>query len=373
MPDPRIQKLARVLTNYSLSLRKGDLFQIRGTMASEAFVREIFREAVKLGANPFVDMQPDGLDEILYKDGSETQIKYVSPLALDKIRKVDATLGILASMNTKGLSGVDPKRLAWAQIARKPIMSIFMDRAAKGKLRWCLTQFPCHASAQDADKSLSEYEDFVYNAGFLNDPDPVKRWQTLSKQQAKLAKFLNKARQVRIKADGTDVTVGVKGRKWINCDGKLNFPDGEVFTGPVEDSVNGHVKFSFPAVHLGREVVGIRLTFEKGRVVKAEADKGQDFLQSILRTDAGASYLGEFAIGSNYNVQTYSRNTLFDEKIGGTIHMALGKSYPETGGKNVSGLHWDLVCDLRKGGEIWVDGGLIQRDGKFLNREYPQP
>ena len=373
MADPRVSKLAQVLTHYSLSLRKGDLFLIRGTPASEPLVREVYREAVKMGANPFVDMIIDGLDEILLKDGTEEQIKYVSPLVLDKMKKIDAQLGVLASANTKGLSGVDPKRLGWAQVARKPVMSIFMDRAAKGDLRWCLTQFPCHSSAQDADKSLSEYEDFVYDAGFLNDKDPVKRWQTLSRQQAKLAKILNKARTVRIKADGTDVTVGVKGRKWINCDGKLNFPDGEVFTGPVEDSVNGTVKFSFPAVHLGREVTGIRLTFEKGKVVKAEADKGRDFLQSIIKTDAGASYLGEFAIASNYNIQNYSRNTLFDEKIGGTFHMALGKSYPETGGKNVSGLHWDIVCDLRKGGEIHVDGELLQRNGKFLNKEFPQP
>jgi aminopeptidase len=373
MPDPRIEKLAKVLTHYSLSLRKGDLFQIQGSPVCEPLIREVFREAVKLGANPFVDMIPEGLDEILFKTGSEAQIKYVSPLAMQKMKKVNARLAILASSNTKALSGVDPKRMAWAQVARKPLMKVFMDRAAKGKLRWCLTQYACHASAQDADKSLAEYEDFVFGAGFINDRDPVKRWQTLSKSQEKLAKRLNKARTVRIKADGTDFTVGVKGRKWINCDGKLNFPDGEVFTGPVEDSASGTVKFSFPAVHLGREVVGIRLTFDKGKVVKAEADKGQDFLQTILRTDAGASYLGEFAIATNYNIQQYSRNTLFDEKMGGTIHMALGKSYPETGGKNVSGLHWDIVCDLRKGGEIWVDGELIQRNGKFLNKQFPQP
>jgi len=373
MPDPRIEKLAKVLTHYSLTLRKGDLFQIRGNPISEPLVREVFREAVRLGANPFVDLTPDGLDEILYKGGTETQIKYVSPLAVQKIKTIDATLAILANANTKGLSGVDPKRMAWAQVARKPIMKVFMDRSANGSLRWCLTQFPCHASAQDAEKSLSEYEDFVYGAGFLDDRDPVKRWQTLSKQQEKLARFLNRKREVHIQADGTDLRVGVRGRKWINCDGKLNFPDGEVFTGPVEDSVDGTVKFSFPAVHLGREITGIRLTFEKGRVVRAEAEKGQEFLQTILKTDAGASYLGEFAIASNYNIQQYSRNTLFDEKIGGTIHMALGASYPESGGKNKSGVHWDIVCDLRKGGEIRVDGELLQRNGKFLSREFPQP
>src|ERR1051325_8346492 len=267
MADSRIEKFAKVLVNYSLSLRKGDLFQIRGTPASEQLVREVFREAVQRGANPFVDILVDGLDEIVYKQGSEKQIRYISPLAIQKIKTIDATLGILASANTKGLSGVNPKRLSWAQIARKPIMEIFMNRSAKGKLRWCLTQFPCQASAQDAEKSLSEYEDFVYEAGFLNDPNPVQRWQRLSKQQKKLANHLNKTREIRIRTENTDLTVGVKGRTWINCDGKLNFPDGEVFTGPVEHSVNGHVRFSFPAVHLGREVSGIRLTFEQGKVV----------------------------------------------------------------------------------------------------------
>jgi aminopeptidase len=373
MADSRIEKFAKVLVNYSLSLRKGDLFQIRGTPASEQLVREVFREAVQRGANPFVDILVDGLDEIVYKQGSEKQIRYISPLAIQKIKTIDATLGILASANTKGLSGVNPKRLSWAQIARKPIMEIFMNRSAKGKLRWCLTQFPCQASAQDAEKSLSEYEDFVYEAGFLNDPNPVQRWQRLSKQQKKLANHLNKTREIRIRTENTDLTVGVKGRTWINCDGKLNFPDGEVFTGPVEHSVNGHVRFSFPAVHLGREVSGIRLTFEQGKVVKAEAEKGEDFLQTILKTDSGASYLGEFAIATNYAIQTYSRNTLFDEKIGGTIHMALGKSYPESGGKNTSGVHWDIVCDLRRGGEIWADGELLQRNGRFVSREFPQP
>lgn len=373
MPDSRVEKLAKVLTNYSLSLKKGDLLQIQGNPVAEPLIREAYREAVKLGANPFVDMIPDGLEEILLKGGSEKQIKYVSPLALQKMKTVDARLAILGSLNTKSLSGVEPRRMAWAQVARKPLLKIFMERSAKGSLRWVLTQFPCHASAQDAEMSLSEYEEFVYNAGFLKDRDPVKKWQTLAKQQARLAKFLNKAKEVRIQAEDTDIRIGVKGRKWINCDGKLNFPDGEVFTAPVETSINGHITFSFPAVHLGREVTGIRLSFEKGKVVRAEADKGQDFLRSILKTDRGASYLGEFAFGTNYNIQRYTRNTLFDEKIGGSVHMALGASYPESGGKNKSGLHWDIVCDLRKGGEIHVDGEVIQRNGKFLSKEFPQP
>ncbi|HUK81746.1 MAG TPA: aminopeptidase, partial [Verrucomicrobiae bacterium] len=207
----------------------------------------------------------------------------------------------------------------------------------------------------------------------LDSRDPIASWKRISKEQQALTDFLNKSREVRIVAEDTDLRYSCKGRKWINCDGRYNFPDGEVFTGPVEHSVEGHVKFSFPAVHGGREVDGVRLTFEHGKVVKAEASKGQDFLRAMIAMDKGASYLGEAAIGTNYNIKRHTKNTLFDEKIGGTVHFALGAGFPETGAKNRSGLHWDMVCDLRKGGEIYVDGELIQRSGRFLDKRFPHP
>lgn len=215
--------------------------------------------------------------------------------------------------------------------------------------------------------SLTEYEDFVYGAGLLNEPDPVAAWRGVRARQARLIDRLSVVRQVRIVAPGTDLTVGVAGRTWINADGAKNFPDGEVFTGPVEDSAEGYISFSFPAVHLGREVEGIRLEFAQGKVVKATATKGQDLLASLLDMDAGARYLGEFAFGTNEGIQRYTRNTLFDEKIGGTMHLAVGASYPDTGGTNQSALHWDIVCDLRHGGEVYADGALIARDGQFLD------
>jgi aminopeptidase len=373
MKDPRLQKLARLLTQYSLSLKPGDVLAINGEAVAAPLMRECYRAALQCGAFVMTDVILDGLQEIFYAEANDKQLRWLSPFAKYKVQRIDASLGIWADENTKSLTNVDPKRLAAAAAARKPISKLFMDRAAKGQLKWVGTQWPCQASAQDAEMSLEEYEDFVFGAGHLDDPDPIKVWQRISEQQQVLTGFLNRAREMRIVAEDTDIRFSLKDRKWINCDGHYNFPDGEVFTGPVEASVEGHVKFSFPAVHGGREVHGARLTFENGKVIKAEADKGQDFLRAMIAMDKGSCYLGEAAVGVNYNVKRYTKNTLFDEKIGGTIHLALGAGYPETGNKNNSGLHWDMVCDLRQAGEIYVDGDLIQKNGRFLNKKFPQP
>jgi aminopeptidase len=373
MKDPRVQKLARLLTEYSLNLKPGKIVLIRGNAIGAPLIRECYRAALRCGAYPFVEVSIDGIEEIFYREASKKQLKWVSPIAKFRMQKIDAYLGVWADTNTKSLTSTDPKRVAIARAAHEPIMNIFMKRAAAGEVKWVGTQWPCNASAQDAEMSLEEYEEFVFGAGHLNDRDPVATWKRISKAQQALTDFLNKARAIRVVAEDTDLRFSCRGRRWINCDGHENFPDGEVFTGPVEDSVTGHIKFSFPAVHSGREVDGVRLTFERGKVAKAEAGKGQDFLRAMIAMDKGASYLGECAIGTNYNVKRYTKNTLFDEKIGGTVHFALGAGYPETGNKNRSGLHWDMVCDLRNGGEIWADGELIQKNGRFLNTRFPQP
>ncbi|MEI6085474.1 MAG: aminopeptidase [Verrucomicrobiota bacterium] len=373
MPDPRLVKLARLLTEYSVKLKPGDIVTINGESLAAPAIREVYRAALKCGAFVITDIALDGLPEIFYGTASKEQLQWVSPFAKFKVKHIDASIGFWADENTKSLTNVDPKRLAAASSARKPLSKIFMDRSASGALRWVGTQWPCQASAQDAEMSLEEYEDFVYSAGHLDDPDPIQTWKRISKSQQALTDFLNKAREIRIVAEDTDIRYSCKGRKWVNCDGHCNFPDGEVFTGPVETSVTGHVKYSFPAVHNGREVHGARLTFAAGKVVKAEADKGEEFLRAMIAMDQGSCYLGEAAIGTNYNIKRYTKNTLFDEKIGGTIHLALGAGYPETGNRNRSGLHWDMVCDLRKGGEIYADGELIQKNGRFLNKKFPQP
>ena len=366
MKDPRLEKLARVLTRHSLRLKPGDILAINGEAVAAPLIRECYRAALRCGAFVICDIALDGLPEIFYAEANDKQLKWLSPFAKYKVRRIDASLGIWADENTRALTSVDPKRLATSAAARKPLHKLFMDRAAQGDLRWVGTQWPCNANAQDAEMSLEEYEEFVFSAGHLDDRDPIATWKRISREQQALTDFLNKAREVRIVAEDTDIRFSVKGRKWINCDGHCNFPDGEVFTGPVENSVQGCIKFSFPAVHHGREVNGVRLTFDRGKVVKAEAEKGSDFLRAMIKMDAGSCYLGEAAIGTNYNVKRYTKNTLFDEKIGGTIHLALGAGYPETGSTNESAIHWDMVCDLRDGGEIRVDDTLFYKNGKFV-------
>jgi aminopeptidase len=370
MVDPRLTKLSQVIVNYSVSLRKGDIVTVRADPIATPLVVELYRAALEAGAHPHVRLAPDDLAEILYKHGQDHQLDFVSPLSLYDVEKIDATIGIWAEVNTKALSNVDASRQARASAARKPIMKRFMERAAAKELRWTGTLFPTNSSAQDAGMSLSEYEDFVFGAGHLEKPDPVAEWKAIAARQEKAVELLNGRRTLHLQAaNGTDLRMSVEGRKWINCCGKENFPDGEVFTTPVEDSLDGTIVFSFPAVHLGHECEGVKLRFEKGLCVEATAEKGQDFLTKMVDQDAGARRCGEFAIGTNYNIKNFSRNTLFDEKIGGTVHLALGAAYGETGGTNVSGLHWDMVCDLRKGGSITVDGQRVYENGKFLQVE----
>jgi len=377
MRDPRIDKLANVLVHYSVSVRRDDVVRISSATTAMPLVRAVYREVLKAGGHPLLRIVDDECTDIFYETASPTQLRYISPLAKREIETIDATIGIWADENTKSLTRVDPKKQATVSQARRPIMKRFMQRAAlkgKNKLRWTGTQFPCHAAAQDAERSLAEYEDFVYTAGLLDAPDPAALWQKFSVRQQKVADYLNKCREVRFRTpQGTDLTVGVRDRRWISCDGHENFPDGEVFTGPLEDATEGVVFYSFPAVHGGREAHDIRLKFKAGKVVDASASKGEDFLIKMLDQDKGARILGEIAIGTNYAIQEYTKNTLFDEKIGGTFHAAVGAAYPETGAKNDSGLHWDMVCDLRQGGTIEADGKVISRNGRFLNAAWPQP
>jgi len=372
MRDPRHEKLADVLVNYSVGVKKGQLVRISGATVSIPLIVEVYRKVLAVGAHPFVKIGIEELGEVFYKQATEEQLKFVSPLALHEIETVDCTIGMWAEENTKAFSNCDPKRMGMADAARKPISQRFLHRAAEGKLRWVGTQYPTQASAQDAEMSLAEYEDFVFGAGLLNEPDPAAAWRKVGVRQQRLADFLNKTSDYRVvAANGTDVRMSVAGMRWINCDGHENFPDGEVFTGPVLDSVNGTIVFSFPAVHGGREVDGVRLTFKDGRVVDASAAKGEEFLIQMLDMDAGSRLLGECAIGTNFGIRRYTKNTLFDEKIGGTVHFALGAGYPETGNANQSGLHWDMVVDLRQGGYVQADDVKVNVNGQFTRAQWP--
>jgi len=364
--DQRIEKLASLMVGYSLELKKGDWVKIIGHPSGLPLVKAFYRKAVGAGSHPVYHAEVDDLHEILLKYGTDEQLQYIPETANLEAEKVDAMLGIIGQDNSKFLTNVDPARQALAQSAQKDIISRILERSAKRELKWVVTVFPMHSAAQDAEMSLTEYEDFVYGAGHLDDDDPVVFWKKLSSRQAKIRRFLDSVKEVRVKARETDLVLKTAGRKWINCDGKMNFPDGEVFTSPLEASVEGKILFSFPACIGGREVENVRLEFREGKAVKADALKGRDFLEQMVGMDEGAAFVGEFAIGMNDNIRKFTKNILFDEKIGGTIHLALGASIPETGGLNKSALHWDMVCDLREGGELYADRELIYRDGKFI-------
>jgi aminopeptidase len=364
LADTRVERLAKVLVNYSIHVKKGDWVRIEGAAVGQDLIRAAYIEVLKAGGNPITRIALPRLAHDFFTHASKEQLTFIPPTADLETDRLDASLSIWAGWNSKELSGVDPKKMAAAQAARKQLFDRYLKRIGTGSLKWCGTMFPNNSSAQDAEMSLSEYEDFVYRAGKLDEQDPVAAWKKVSVAQARYVRFLNTLKTILIVGPDTDLTFNVAGRKWINCDGHENFPDGEIFTGPVENSAEGHIRYSFPAVHGGREVQNVRLTFKKGKVVEAKADKGEEYLQAMLDSDAGARFVGELAFGTNYSIKRFTRNTLFDEKIGGTMHIAVGASLPESGGRNKSSLHWDMVCDTREGFAVYGDGKPIMKDGK---------
>jgi len=366
MADIRIGKLADLLVNYSVKVKKGDKVAIQGPFLAEPLIKAVYAKVLQAGGYPYIVASPTGANEIFYRYASDDQLTHV-PTPLELIMETfDVRINIIGESNTKELSGTDPRKLVLFQQGRKDVMKTYLERAARGELRWTLALFPTNAYAQDAEMGLSEYEDFVYQASLGDVNDPIGYWQRFSAWQQKIAEWFKGKKQIHITAPETDLHFSVADRTFINCDGHENIPDGEVFTGPVEDSIEGQVYFSYPTIYNGREVTGVRLWFEKGRVVKATADKNEDFLIKTLDTDEGARRVGEFSFGTNQGIARFSREILFDEKIGGSFHMALGASYPETGGKNESAIHWDMICDMRRNGRVTVDDQLIYQDGKFL-------
>ena len=366
MTDIRLQRMAHTLVHYSLELREGDRLAIEGGPVATPLIYEVVREALRAGAYPEVFVPLPGLRELTLREASEKQLAYIPPLRRMIVEEYETLLEIRSEENTRELSSIDPARIAIMQQADPELFQTYMRRSAEGSLRWCSTLFPTNAYAQDADMSLHDFEEFVYSACFLNDEDPIARWQELYNQQERLIQLLKGKHTVHVVGPDTDLTLSIAGRTFINSDGKKNFPSGEFFTGPVETSANGHIRFSFPASYGGRSVENVRLRFEDGKIVEATAAQGQEYLERMLNLDEGARRLGEFAFGNNSHVDRCTRNILFDEKIGGTIHLALGASYPETGGINQSSLHWDMVCDLRSGGKVYVDDVLFSQDGAFV-------
>ncbi len=364
--DQRAEKVAEILVNYSVGVRPGNFVLVRVLdPVAEPMALAAQKHVLQAGGYPMFLMSPSQSAEIFYKYASEAQLDWLNPAAEWLWQHADVMITLLAEQNTKALSRVDPARMARARKASAPLSKTFMERQASGALRWTLTQYPCQAAAQDAEMGLAEYEDFVYGACLVGKKDPVGEWRKIAAEQQRLVDYLKGKEKIEVKGENIDLALSIKDRVFINADGKKNFPDGEIFTGPVENSVNGWVKFTYPAIYSGREVDGVEIHFETGKAVKSSATKGEDFLNATLDTDDGSRYLGEFAIGTNFGVTQFTRNILFDEKMGGTVHMAFGASYPDTGGKNESAVHWDMICDMRSGGEIYVDGELFYKNGEF--------
>jgi aminopeptidase len=366
MRDQRADALAKILVQYSTHVEKGDICVIQSTTTAEPLVQSVYEEVLRAGGQPIMQLTTSAAHASFYELASDEQLDWVAPTAEWVVENADVRIAIMADVNSRELSKVDPKKQARTQKARQKLMETTLRRSAAGEHRWALTLFPTHAYAGEAGMSLAEYEDFYYAACLATDGDPVTAWQRQSDQVNRLTEWVQGKEEIRIQAEGTDVTLSVAGRNWIPCVGEHNMPDGEFFTGPVEDSVNGEIAFSFPASYGGRTVSGVRFRFEDGKVVDASAEQGEEFLLEMLDTDEGARRLGELGIGTNFGIATGTKEILLDEKIGGTVHMAIGMAYPESGGTNNSAVHWDMVCDLRRGGSITVDGTELQRDGRFL-------
>ena len=364
MPDPRVTKLAQVLVQYSLNLQPGEQFSLQTTPAAEELALAVYKEAVLAGANTFTRISLPGAEETFYKNASDEQLDYVSPISKLITETFDASLYIMADLNTRDLSGVDPERMSRSRKAHADLNQRFSERAARKELKWSLTLYPTYAMAQEANMSLLDYQDFVYEAGMLHLDDPVAFWKKEGESQREIINWIEGHDKIVLKGSSVDLTFSIKGRTFEAADGKYNFPDGEIFTGPVEDSANGYIRFSYPALYGGQEIEDIELWFEEGKVVKEKASKNQDLLTKMLDTDEGARYLGEWGIGTNYGIQHFSKNMLFDEKMGGTIHLAVGSAYPETGSKNKSGIHWDMLCDMSDA-EMLADGEVFYKNGKF--------
>jgi len=366
MADQRVEKLADILVGYSVDVKEGDLVSIRAPFVAEPLILALYKRCLERGAQPVIRASIPQAEPLLYRFGQDHQLEYVWDTDRWMVENLDVSFTIISDTNTRQLSRIDPARQQISARARKPLLDRFLERAADGEFRWNVTLFPTEAHAMEAQMSLAEYEDFYYGACLVDAADPVAEWKELAGRHARLLEWMKGRNEVHIEGEGTDLILEVGGRTFIPADGECNFPDGEIFTGPIEDKTRGVVAFSYPALYGGQAVEGIELEFEAGRVVNASARGNEDFLIKTLDTDPGARILGELGIGTNFGIKSFTGEILLDEKIGGTVHLAVGASYPESGGVNESAVHWDMVCDLRKGGRITVDGDTLMEDGKIV-------
>lgn len=385
MDDSRLEALSDVLVRYCTGVSPGDLVTILGAPDCMGAVESVYRAALRAGGHPSFHPRSDVLQDILLRHGTDEQISHVCPFEEHRLSRCD----VLLVLNSPGggREPIEPARLAMAQRAREPLLAMSLERLARGEVRYCYTEIPTETGARRAGMTAHAYADWFYRAGLLHLPDPAGAWLALREAQQRVIDHLADSETLHFRVppsadldggretDGTDLVVDISGGTWQNHAGANNFPDGEIETGPR--SADGVVSFNLPSAYRGHEVRGVRLRFRDGRVVDASATHGEDFLLAMIDQDAGARLIGEIAMGTNYQITQVTGNPFFDEKVGGTFHLALGAGYPQSGNTNRSGLHWDLVCDLRPrgiapGGTIEADGELIQSDGRFLKSGWPE-
>ena len=366
MTDARVEKLAQILVDHSTQVQPGDRIAIEATTAAEPLVHVLYQKIIERGGHPHILLDLTDQDELLFAYGKDVHLDYVPPFRKMAYDQFEGRIRIASATNPRGLSGVDPARLKRRSKATASILETQMRRGADRSFKWVSTLYPTEGYAAEAGMQFKQFEDFVYHACHADETDPIGYWNQSGSDLLKITELLNGHNQVVLTGPNVDLSLSIKGRNFIPCFGQSNMPDGEVFTGPVEDSANGWVRFTYPAIYNAVMVEGVELNFTNGKVTKARAEKNQPYLMEMLESDDGAHYLGEFAIGTNYGIDRFSHNILFDEKLGGTFHMALGAGYPETGSKNHSTIHWDMICGMKENSEILVDGDVIYKNGKFV-------
>jgi aminopeptidase len=366
MSDIRLNRLANVLVNYSTRVKAGEWVHVNANWQAIPLVKEVVAYILKVGGNPSVSLESSDLNAVFMAKAGDEQLQWMPPFDMYMIKNANVWIIIEAPENTRVLSSIDPSRQKIRNQAYAKWTEVYMKRSASRELRWVMTNYPCQALAQEAEMSLADYENFVYQSTFADQMDPVQNWLNIHDEQKRLVSWLAGKRTISIRGPQTNVVLSIAGRKFINSGGDQHMPSGEIFTSPVEDSINGWVSFRYPAIYQGIAVEGVRLEFEHGRIVKASAEKNEEFLLKVLNTDEGSRFVGELGIGTNYGITRFTKNILYDEKIGGTFHLALGNGFDEAGGLNESSIHWDLISDAASETEILVDGELFYKDGKFL-------
>jgi len=352
--DKRWKELADVLVNYSVGVQPGDKVLIT-MMETETWdlARACYQEVVRAGGLPFIEFQSAYLESDLMRLGNHDQVAWVNDMHMAGMNWADCYIGLRGARNPAEFEGIPAETVALHKHAMGVISS------ARNRTRWVLSRVPNESFAQQAGIPLDEMMDFYFSSTVVD-------WDSRQDYFKSVRSLYEGGKTVRIVGKETDITFSTAGRTYAIAGGRCNMPDGEIYTSPDENTVNGHIYFEFPGVYAGKVIQGIRLTFKDGKLVEYSSETEQDFLDTVLHMDEGAQRVGEFGIGLNEAINHYCYDILYDEKIGGTIHLAMGRAYPACGGTNDSSLHWDIIKDLRQEGEVYVDGKLVMKDGKHL-------